>query len=45
MIANTMVTSQERERLSKVFMAMDTNGDGVLSMAELQNGYKNVYGI
>lgn len=34
----------ERDNLSKVFKAFDTNGDGKLSMEEVKSGYLDHYG-
>ena len=43
-INNHLSSSEERERLDDIFHYLDKNGDGVLSMEELVNGYSKIYG-
>lgn len=43
-IASQLMSKQERDNLSKVFKAFDTNGDGKLSMEEVKVGYLEHYG-
>ena len=43
-IASQLMSKQERDNLSKVFKAFDTNGDGKLSMEEVKTGYLDHYG-
>ena len=43
-IINQLVKKDERHELEKQFKDWDTNGDGVLSKAEIVNGYKKAYG-
>ena len=43
-IASQLMSKQERDNLSKVFKAFDTNGDGKLDMNEVKVGYLEHYG-
>ena len=40
-----MATKEEKAELMKVFKALDTNGDGQLTLDELKNGYDGTIGI
>lgn len=39
-----MLTKQEKENLSKIFKALDKNGDGKLSKDEILEGYNSFFG-
>jgi len=39
-IASQLISKSEKERLAKIFKAMDTNGDGRLSRQEILDGYE-----
>jgi len=43
-IASQLLSKQEKEDIDKVFRAMDANGDGKLSKAEIKNGYLEYFG-
>ena len=43
-IASQLMSKSERDNLSKVFKAFDTNGDGKLDMNEVKVGYLEHYG-
>jgi len=43
-IASQLMGKSERDELSKVFKAFDTNGDGKLDMDEVKTGYLEHYG-
>ncbi len=43
-IASQLMSKTERDNLSKVFKAFDTNGDGKLDMNEVKVGYLEHYG-
>ncbi len=39
-IASQLISKSEKERLAKIFKAIDSNGDGKLSKDEILNGYE-----
>ncbi|EDK31725.2 calcium-dependent kinase (macronuclear) [Tetrahymena thermophila SB210] len=43
-VASHLLSQQEKEELSDLFIHLDTNKDGKLSKEEIFNGYKNLYG-
>lgn len=43
-IGSQLTTKKEREDLSKVFKALDRNGDGHLTRAEIQSGFQRLIG-
>ena len=43
-ISSQLLTTAERDNLSKIFNAFDSNGDGTLSMQEIKDGYAQHYG-
>lgn len=43
-IASQLLSKSEKENLSKIFKALDKNGDGKLSRDEIINGYADVLG-
>lgn len=38
------MSQKEKENLSKIFKAFDTNGDGKLSKKEIMDGYEEHFG-
>lgn len=42
-MVNNYVSNQEKKELLEIFKALDTNGDGTLSRAELMKGKKIIY--
>lgn len=44
-IATHLISEKERQRLTKTFIALDTNGNGFLSKDELKKGYSKSTGI
>ena len=42
-IASQLMRRQEKENLTKIFMALDKNGDGSLTREELLEGYTKLY--
>lgn len=43
-IAAQLLTKSEKEHLSKIFKALDKNGDGRLSLEEILDGYDSYFG-
>ena len=43
-IASQLLTKSEKDNLSKIFKAIDKNGDGKLSMEEIMDGYDQFFG-
>lgn len=43
-IAAQLLTKSEKEHLSKIFKALDKNGDGRLSLEEILDGYEKYFG-
>ena len=43
-IASQVISKNEKEDLSKIFKALDKNGDGKLSKEEIMDGFENIYG-
>ena len=43
-IASQLISKSEKERLAKIFKAIDANGDGKLSKEEIMNGYEEHFG-
>lgn len=43
-IVSQLMTSKEKENLTKIFVSMDKNGDGTLTKEELLEGYTKLYG-
>jgi len=43
-MASQLLSTKEKESLSKVFKAFDVNGDGKLSKQEIMNGYESHFG-
>ena len=43
-IASQVISKSEKEDLSKIFKALDKNGDGQLSRTEIMDGFENIYG-
>jgi len=43
-VNNYLSSEDEKEKLSEIFKFLDKNGDGVLSMQELIDGYSEIYG-
>ncbi|KAL4497962.1 hypothetical protein ABPG72_014819 [Tetrahymena utriculariae] len=43
-VASHLLSQQEKEELSDLFIHLDTNKDGKLSKEEIFDGYKNLYG-
>ena len=41
---NHYSSTEEKEKLDEIFKYLDENGDGVLSMEELVEGYSQIYG-
>lgn len=44
-IVSQLITQQERQELNRVFMSLDTTGDGRISTGELRAGCQRVFGI
>lgn len=43
-LIQNLSSRSELEELNKVFIELDTNGNGTLSKEELYNGYKRIFG-
>lgn len=43
-MASQLLSKSEKENLSKIFKAIDKNGDGKLSKEEIMNGYGEFFG-
>lgn len=43
-IASQLLTKQEKNKIDKIFKAMDKNGDGKLSKDEIKDGYEEHFG-
>lgn len=43
-IASQLISKSEKERLAKIFKAIDKNGDGKLSKEEILDGYEEHFG-
>lgn len=43
-IGSQLISKSEKEKLGKIFKALDANGDGRLSKEEIQNGYEEHFG-
>ena len=43
-IASQLISKSEKERLAKIFKAIDSNNDGKLSKEEILNGYEEHFG-
>jgi calcium-dependent protein kinase len=43
-IVNQLISKEETNELKKVFMELDVNNDGKLSLEEIAQGYKKIYG-
>jgi calcium-dependent protein kinase len=43
-ISSQLISKSEKERLAKIFKAIDKNGDGKLSKEEILNGYEEHFG-
>jgi len=43
-IVSQLMTNKEKERLRKIFIALDKDGDGTLTQEELIEGYTKLYG-
>ena len=42
-MASQMVSREDNQELMKAFMALDADGNGILSREELITGYKSIY--
>jgi len=43
-IGSQLISKSEKEKLGKIFKALDANGDGKLSKAEIHDGYEEHFG-
>lgn len=43
-IGSQLISKSEKEKLGKIFKALDANGDGKLSKEEIHNGYEEHFG-
>lgn len=43
-IGSQLISKNEKEKLGKIFKALDANGDGKLSKEEIMNGYEEHFG-
>ena len=44
LMVNNLISTEEQNRLEKIFRSLDANGDGVLQYDELLSGMVEIYG-